>query len=640
MEDGWFCRHAAGWMVAVAAAAAVLACSPVSGADAPRVRIVDGPGELSRLNTAEFELECLAAGCRLECAVGEGPFTPCFSPHVIADLLEGEHTFAVRGVNQEGRVGEAVHHTWRVHTEAPTVTFVEHPPPVTGESGGRVAFECPAGETCAFECAVNGASWASCLSPLVLSGLQPGVHAVAVRAIDAAGNKSDAVAVSWRIRSDGPQVRIVAGPPPASAQTTATFEVDCGEGCDEIHCQLGQETPGPCPAPIRYDDLPDGDYRFQVWGRDATGRLGPGDERWFSVSTAWQEVASGFGFVCALATDASLWCWGNNHWLQLGDGTGTRRSSPTRIPGRWKAVAAGGPSACAIRENDTLWCWGMNIEGGIGDGTPFDRPQPVQEATVATWRTAALGLYGCGIRNADASLWCWGRNEEGTLGDGTLQPRYGPVRIGGDHRFRSVSTGQLHACAIDESDAVWCWGANRAGQAGVADTEVVTTPQRAVDTEPYATVATGHGLSCGIRTDGTLWCWGQLPFEPVEGAPAPGPSPRRMAEGTGWRSVSPTFMSLCAVDASGALWCGGSNMAGNLGDPEIEQAQSLVRVGDDDDWVAVTSGVSWHTCGLKTDGSLWCWGLFEMPEVLEQVDALESAWMEPVHMAGPYPEGP
>ena len=61
----------------------------------------------------------------------------------------------------------------------------------------------------------------------------------------------------------------------------------------------------------------------------------------------------------------------------------------------------------------------------------------------------------------------------------------------------------------------------------------------------------------------------------------------------------------CAVKTDGSLWCWGGNDYGQLGDGTYTDRTTPVQI---------TSGVSsvalglWHTCAVKTDGSLWCWG--------------------------------
>ena len=62
----------------------------------------------------------------------------------------------------------------------------------------------------------------------------------------------------------------------------------------------------------------------------------------------------------------------------------------------------------------------------------------------------------------------------------------------------------------------------------------------------------------------------------------------------------------CAIKQDGSLWCWGLNNYGQLGDGTWTDKNTPVQI--------MSSGVSsvalgdFHTCAVKTDGSLWCWG--------------------------------
>jgi alpha-tubulin suppressor-like RCC1 family protein len=64
----------------------------------------------------------------------------------------------------------------------------------------------------------------------------------------------------------------------------------------------------------------------------------------------------------------------------------------------------------------------------------------------------------------------------------------------------------------------------------------------------------------------------------------------------------------CAIHADGSFWCWGDNRSGQLGVGDT--APRLVPTKVDslgNDVVAAYAGGA-HTCVVRADGSVWCWG--------------------------------
>ena len=85
-------------------------------------------------------------------------------------------------------------------------------------------------------------------------------------------------------------------------------------------------------------------------------------------------------------------------------------------------------------------------------------------------------------------------------------------------------------------------------------------------------------------------------------APAPAP-----ANSPSWRSVTLGATHACGVRSNGSLWCWGGNENGQLGDGTFSDRQSPAIVGTASDWASVDGGGG-HTCGTTAPGALWCWG--------------------------------
>jgi alpha-tubulin suppressor-like RCC1 family protein len=64
----------------------------------------------------------------------------------------------------------------------------------------------------------------------------------------------------------------------------------------------------------------------------------------------------------------------------------------------------------------------------------------------------------------------------------------------------------------------------------------------------------------------------------------------------------------CAIKTGHTVWCWGDNGNGQLGDGTTTGNPVPVQVsGHATDWAAVSDGLG-HTCAVKTDGTVWCWG--------------------------------
>ena len=73
-------------------------------------------------------------------------------------------------------------------------------------------------------------------------------------------------------------------------------------------------------------------------------------------------------------------------------------------------------------------------------------------------------------------------------------------------------------------------------------------------------------------------------------------------------AVSSGGLHACLVRTNGNLYCWGGNEAGRLGDGTTTNRYTPVSVSSQAPlWSSVSAG-SGHTCGIRVDGTLYCWG--------------------------------
>ena len=158
---------------------------------------------------------------------------------------------------------------------------------------------------------------------------------------------------------------------------------------------------------------------------------------------AMTQITAGWYDTCALdATVGTVYCWGRNSYGQLGDGSTTDSSVPVAVDtGGLLAgkpltqITIGGYDVCAMDASGAAYCWGANHFGELGDGSTTDSSVPVAVDTGGalagkTLTQVSAGIWHTCALDAAGAPYCWGRNASGELGDDSYSPSAVPVLVG------------------------------------------------------------------------------------------------------------------------------------------------------------------------------------------------------------------
>jgi len=323
-----------------------------------------------------------------------------------------------------------------------------------------------------------------------------------------------------------------------------------------------------------------------------------------------------------------LWAWGLGTSGQLGNNTVTNKSTPvTTFAGGtdWKQVSGGTIHCAAIKTDGTLWTWGSGTFARLGDNTATSKSTPVTTFAGGTdWKQVSVGSRHCAAIKTDGTLWTWGGGTFGQLGDNTVTNKSTPVTtFAGGTNWKQVSSGGNHCTAIKTDGTLWTWGLGTAGQLGdnTATSKSIPVTTFAGGTN-WKQVSAGDNHCTAIKTDGTLWTWGrgnvgQLGDNTVTNKSTPVTT---FAGGTNWKQVSSGNEHCTAIKTDGTLWTWGLGTSGQLARFGFI-LQTLIPVTtfaggtnwadtattEPEDLYTLSAGNT-HTSAIKTDGTLWTWG--------------------------------
>jgi alpha-tubulin suppressor-like RCC1 family protein len=315
----------------------------------------------------------------------------------------------------------------------------------------------------------------------------------------------------------------------------------------------------------------------------------------------WKDIVIGRSGGCGISLDDDLYCWGRGQYPVV-DYESETRDLPNKIgDDKWIAISInipfpGANRTCAIRSDLTLFCWGYYIHLGPGSMKKMD----------SGWKEVSVGDSDiCGIKKDDR-LYCLGNNMEGLFFYGGQDYSETPKMIG-SKKWKSIVSGTWYKCGITEKDELYCWGSNSFGQIGNGQMGNEKTPAQ-VDGDEWEIISSAPVNVCGIKK-GKLYCWGSNFYGQVgDGTMTSKQQPQKITD-KNWKAVSNEWRTTFAIDEEKQLYYWGHSYENSVSDdlpPEQIFIKEPVKF-DDGEWLQISAG-TYHTCGIKADNKIYCWG--------------------------------
>ena len=346
------------------------------------------------------------------------------------------------------------------------------------------------------------------------------------------------------------------------------------------------------------------------WGNNSNGELGQGDfeprsEPAQITTVSLDRVAAGTNHACGLTSSGDAYCWGDNGNGQLGDGTTTDSDVPVAVNAAFtfSEIMVGTSHTCGIRaSNSAAYCWGNNGYGQLGDGTTTQRTSPSLVSGGHSFTGMAVGDYHtCGVAGT-GTTYCWGANWYGQVGDGTTTHRSAPTAISGSVSLVEVTAGGFHTCGLTVGNLAYCWGSNGYGQLGDATTTNRTTPTAVSGSVLFDLADAGRNHTCGVGSTGTTYCWGRGASGQLgNGSTANQNQPTPIQGGYTMATASAGANHSCGITTGGDSYCWGYAGAGALGNGQSTFSDPVMVAGNHtlpySPYIGADPGFRWGTGG-------------------------------------------
>jgi E3 ubiquitin-protein ligase HERC3 len=286
------------------------------------------------------------------------------------------------------------------------------------------------------------------------------------------------------------------------------------------------------------------------WGMCRNGELGQG--RWASIEVQKPiqcflpqlrvvSISCGANHTLAIGESGSLWSCGSNVSGQLGNGTfldSPHLNLVQNLPGvRMVSTAAGTAHSVALASDGSLYTWGDGTRGQLGHSQLQSMataqnsiilllPQKIQRLDPnhlsPVDRVTAMSARGFHtlVLTVGGSVLGFGANSSGQLGLGDTADRWKPTRVNlampGEEgcciKVIQIACGAQHSVALVSKQGrtdIRTTGANTWGQLGVGDLAPRLRFTATLPVQRVTAVQAGDEHCAAVTEEGQLYMWGR-----------------------------------------------------------------------------------------------------------------------------------
>lgn len=296
-------------------------------------------------------------------------------------------------------------------------------------------------------------------------------------------------------------------------------------------------------------------------------------------------------------------------------------------------IACGGRHSALVTKQGEVFCWGEESGGRLGHGVDADVSQPklVDALAHTNIELVACGEYHTCAVSLSGDLYTWGDGTHnfGLLGHGNEVSHWVPKKVNGPLEgihVSSISCGPWHTAIVTSAGQLFTFGDGTFGVLGHGDRKSVSSPREVESLNGLRTVRAACGVwhtaavvevmagssSSSNCSSGKLFTWG----DGDKGRLGHGDREPRLVPTCVAALVEPNFRQVAcghsltvALTTSGHLYTMGSNVYGQLGNPQADgklptRVEGKIRNAFVED---IACG-AYHVAVLTSKTEVYTWG--------------------------------